>query len=66
MASTKVVAVVATLVILLQVLTCAVARHHGKPDPCEGGDDDSVPGTLHKHKKPGHCPSPGGGVLAAA
>jgi hypothetical protein len=53
-------------VILLQVSTCAVARHHGKPDPCEGGDDDSVPGTLHKHKKPGHCPSPGGGVLAAA
>jgi hypothetical protein len=66
MANTKVVAVVATLVILLQVSTCAVARHHGKPDPCEGGDDDSVPRIPHKHKKPGHCPSPGGGVLAAA
>ncbi|KAK1692749.1 hypothetical protein QYE76_009446 [Lolium multiflorum] len=62
MANARLVAVVATLVILLEVSTCAVARHHGKPDPCSGEDDGSMLGTLHKHKKPGHCPSPGGGV----
>jgi len=61
MANAKFVAVLAALLILLHVSTCAVGRHHAKPDPCEGGGDDSVAGTLHKHKRPGHCPSPGGG-----
>uniref|UniRef100_M8BR57 Uncharacterized protein n=1 Tax=Aegilops tauschii TaxID=37682 RepID=M8BR57_AEGTA len=59
MANAKLV-VMAILVILLQVSTCAVARHHAKPDPC-ASEDDSVPGMLHKHKhKKPHCPSPGG------
>jgi hypothetical protein len=63
MANAKLAAVLATLVVLLvlEVPTCAVARHHGKPDPCSEEDDGSMTGTLHKHKKPGHCPSPGGG-----
>ena len=59
MANTKLVATVAMLVLLLEVSTFTVARHHAKPDPCSGKDDGSVPGTLHKNKKPGHCPSPG-------
>ncbi|KAF6989186.1 hypothetical protein CFC21_006548 [Triticum aestivum] len=58
MANTR-LTVVAMLVILLQLSTLSVARHHAKPDPCVG-EDDSVPGMVHKHKKP-HCPSPGGG-----
>ncbi|KAM3408753.1 hypothetical protein ACQJBY_001677 [Aegilops geniculata] len=54
MANAKLVVVgMAILVILLQVSTCAVARHHAKPDPC-ASEDDSVPGMVHKHKKP-HC-----------
>ncbi|VAH16762.1 unnamed protein product [Triticum turgidum subsp. durum] len=61
MANAKLVVVgMAILVILLQVSTCAVARHHAKPDPC-ASEDDSVPGMLHKHKhKKPHCTSPGG------
>jgi hypothetical protein len=60
MANNRLVALVVILVILLEVSTFAVARHHGKPDPCSDEDDSSMAGMLHKHKKPGHCPSPGG------
>jgi hypothetical protein len=63
MANARLVAVlVAILVILLEVSTCAMARHHGKPYPCSSSEDDgSMAGTLHKHKKRGHCrPSRGG------
>jgi hypothetical protein len=63
MANARLVAVlVAILVILMEVSTCAMARHHGKPDPCSSSEDDgSMAGTLHKHKKRGHCrPSRGG------
>uniref|UniRef100_A0ACD5ZMB0 Uncharacterized protein n=1 Tax=Avena sativa TaxID=4498 RepID=A0ACD5ZMB0_AVESA len=65
MVNAKLIAVVAcTLMILLEASTCAVARHHAKPDPpCGDEDEGSVAGPLHKHKhkKPGHCGSPGGG-----
>jgi hypothetical protein len=39
-----VAALVAILVILLEVSTCAMARHHGKPDPCSSSEDD---GSIH-------------------
>jgi hypothetical protein len=60
MANARLVAVlVAILVILLEVSTCAMARHHGKPDPCSSEDDSSLAGTLHKSRR--HCrPSRGG------
>ncbi|XP_044950037.1 putative ripening-related protein 6 [Hordeum vulgare subsp. vulgare] len=54
---------VATLVIMLQASTRAVARHHhhAKPDPCDDAEDDGPdPGMRHKHRKP-HCPSTPGG-----
>jgi hypothetical protein len=62
MANARLVAVlVAILVILMEASTCAMARHHGKPDPCSSEDDGSMAGTLHKHTKRGHCrPSRGG------
>ncbi|KQJ97229.1 putative ripening-related protein 6 [Brachypodium distachyon] len=67
MGSNAKLAVVAALLILLQVSCVAVARHHhgGKkqPDPC--GPDaaaDSAPGTQGHHKeRPPHCPKPGAG-----
>jgi hypothetical protein len=60
-----VAALVAILVILLEASTCAMAQHHGKPDPCSSSEDDgSMAGTLRKHKKRGHCRPPRGGTPA--
>ncbi|KAL6614804.1 hypothetical protein ACP70R_037074 [Stipagrostis hirtigluma subsp. patula] len=69
MANAKLAAVVMAMLVLLQVSSCAAARHHAKPEdpPCGDGDGEDaaaaaqqVPGTMRHTKGHRHpsCSSP--------
>ncbi|CAN6310676.1 unnamed protein product [Urochloa humidicola] len=73
MANAKIVVVALVAVLSLLQVSSAVARRHGKPDPCAAADDDEaagledLPGGMRHKKAPHHHCRParhGGGIPA--